>query len=77
MHFNIHLFRRLLLSLFDDPLNAVDEELVHLVSSFVGDKFCQRSHDKWKCNCTKQKLVLYTGTQLNAFALEACVNRLD
>lgn len=33
----IHLLRRLLLSLLDDLLNAADEELIHLVSSFVGE----------------------------------------
>lgn len=46
------LFRRLLFSLLDDFLNTVDEEIIHLVSSFIGDKSGQRSHDGWKSNCT-------------------------
>ncbi len=49
---DIHLFRWLLLSLLDDLLNAFDEKLIHLVSSFVGKESHQMSGDGWKSNWT-------------------------
>jgi len=48
----IHLIGGLFLSLFDDPLNVVDEEMIHLVSSFIWNESRYRAHDSRKSNCT-------------------------
>jgi len=53
----LHLFRRLLLSLLDDPLDASREETIHLVTPFVWDESRQRSHDEWESNWTHKSTI--------------------
>lgn len=53
-----NLFRRLLLPLLDDALNAAVKELIHLVLPCVGQDFPQQNSREWKHSWTHNPNVL-------------------